>query len=75
MRGLAEFVMTGRKQAILASICLGLLPLINFFSPVLVGLVLLRKGAQEAFTVFVWAILPLIAWTLVFPVTLHLPSP
>lgn len=65
MRGLAEFVMTGRKQAILASICLGLLPLINFFSPVLVGLVLLRKGAQEAFTVFVWAILPLIAWTLV----------
>jgi hypothetical protein len=65
MRGLAEFVMTGRKQAILASICLGLLPLINLFSPVLVGLVLLRKGAQEAFTVFVWAILPLIAWTLV----------
>jgi hypothetical protein len=65
MRGLAEFVMRGRKQAILASVCFGLLPLINLFSPVLVGLVLLRKGAQEALSVFVWAILPLIAWTLV----------
>lgn len=65
MRGLAEFVMTGRKQAILAAGLLGLIPLINFLSPVVVGLVMLRKGAQEAALVFVWALLPLGAWAFV----------
>jgi len=64
MRGLAEFVMTGRKQAVLASAFLGLVPVINLLSPVLVGLVLLRKGAHEALGVLVWAILPLLAWAM-----------
>ena len=64
MRGLAEFVMTGRKQAILASAILGLVPLINLLSPALIGLVMLRKGWHEAFGVFVWAVLPLAAWAL-----------
>jgi len=62
MRGLAEFVMTGRKQAILAAGLLGLIPILNFISPVIVGLVLLRKGTREAAIVFVWTILPLGAW-------------
>ena len=64
MRGLAEFVMTGRKQAVLASGVMGLVPVINLLSPVLVGLVLLRKGTQEALRVFVWAMLPLLAWAM-----------
>ena len=65
MRGLAEFVMTGRKQAVLAAGLIGLIPVINLLSPVVVGLVMLRKGVQEAAFVFVWTLLPLGAWALV----------
>jgi hypothetical protein len=64
MRGLAEFVMTGRKQAILAAVLLALVPLVNLLSPVVVGLVLLRKGLREASLVLIWAILPLAAWAM-----------
>ena len=64
MRGLAEFVMKGRKQAIMAVLLLGLIPLLNLLSPVLVGLVVLRKGFQEAVQILVWAILPIGGWAL-----------
>ncbi|MDD9890268.1 MAG: hypothetical protein OXU30_08005 [Gammaproteobacteria bacterium] len=64
MRGLAEFVMTGRKQAVLTAGLLGLIPVFNLLSPVIVGLVMLRKGIQEAAFVFAWGILPLGAWAL-----------
>jgi len=37
MRGLAEFVMSGRKQAIMAVVFLGLIPLVNLLNPVVVG--------------------------------------
>jgi hypothetical protein len=62
MRGLAEFVMKGRRQAIIAVLLLGLIPLVNFLSPVVVGLVVLRKGLAEATQVLVWAILPIGGW-------------
>ena len=62
MRGLAEFVMKGRKQAIMAVLLLGLIPIVNFLSPVVVGLVVLRKGLTEATQVLVWAILPIGGW-------------
>lgn len=62
MRGLAEFVMKGRKQAIIAVLLLGLIPLVNLLSPVVVGLVVLRKGLAEAGQVLVWAILPIGGW-------------
>lgn len=65
MRGLAEFVMKGRKQAIIAVLLLGLVPLAYFLSPVVVGLVILRKGLSEATQVLVWAILPIGGWALV----------
>ncbi len=65
MRGLAEFVMTGRKQALLAVGLIGLIPVINLLSPVVVGLVMLRKGMREAAIVFVWGLLPLGAWAMV----------
>lgn len=64
MRGLAEFVMKGRKQAIVAVLLLGLIPLVNFLSPVVIGLVILRKGLQEAAQVLVWAILPIGGWAI-----------
>lgn len=62
MRGLAEYVMTGRRQAIIAVVLLGLIPLANLLNPVVVGLVILRKGLSEGALVFAWALLPLIAW-------------
>ena len=65
MRGLAEFVMTGKKQAILAVGLIGLIPVLNLLSPVVVGLIMLRKGIKEAAFVFAWGILPLGAWALV----------
>ncbi len=64
MRGLAEFVMKGRKQAIIAVLLLGLIPLVNLLSPVVVGLVVLRKGLREATQVLVWAILPIGGWAI-----------
>jgi hypothetical protein len=62
MRGLAKFVMTGRKQAFLAVILLGLVPIAYFLNPVIVGLIMLRKGTQEAAYVLAWAILPVAGW-------------
>ena len=62
MRGLAEYVMTGRRQAIIAVMLLGLIPLVNLLSPVVVGCIALRKGLQEVVVIFAWAILPLGAW-------------
>ncbi len=61
MRGLAEFVMKGRKQAIMVVLLLGAIPLINLLNPVVVGLIMLRKGLQEAGFILVWAILPIAA--------------
>ena len=62
MRGLAEYVMTGRRQAMIAVMLLGLIPLVNLLNPVVVGLVALRKGLQEVGVVFAWAVLPVGAW-------------
>jgi hypothetical protein len=65
MRGLAEFVMSGRKQAIMAVIFLGLIPLVNLLNPVVVGLMVLRKGVLEVAIIFAWAILPIGVWAIV----------
>lgn len=65
MRALAKFVMIGRKQAFLAVLLLGLVPLANFLNPVIVGLVMLRKGTREAAYVLAWAILPVGAWAMI----------
>ena len=64
MRGLAEFVMKGRKQAIMAVLLLGLVPIVNFLSPVVVGLIVLRKGLTEATQILVWAIFPIGGWAI-----------
>jgi hypothetical protein len=65
MRGLAEFVMKGRKQAIIAALVLGIFPLVNLLTPVITGLVALRKGSGEAATIVAFAILPLAGWAMV----------
>lgn len=74
MRGLAEYVMRGRQQAILAVVLLGAVPLIYFVSPIIVALVVLRKGVQEGSVVLTWAALPLVAWIVIPALTLGAPG-
>jgi len=62
MKALVEFAMAGRRQAILAAMLLGILPLVNSLSAPIVALVCLRHGPKEALTVGVWAMLPALAW-------------
>ncbi len=63
MKALAAYVMSGRRQSIIAAVLLGLLPVINFLSAPVVALIALRHGKSEALIVLAWAILPAIAWT------------
>ena len=62
MRALAEFAMKDRRSAIIAVLLLGLVPMLNLLSPVLVGLIMLRKGWNEALAILVWALLPIGAY-------------
>ena len=62
MRALAEFVMKDRRSAILAVLLLGLVPMLNLLSPVIVGLPMLRKGWNDALAILVWALLPIGAY-------------
>ena len=64
MLGLARFVMKGKVQAVIATMLLGVLPLINLLNPALVGLLVLRKGFGQTFGIAIWAVLPLVGWTL-----------
>lgn len=58
MRGLAEYAMSGRRQAATTAVLLGLIPVINLLSASIVALVTLRKGPQEGLLVLLWALLP-----------------
>src|SRR5690606_5227834 len=58
MRGLAEYTMTGRRQAATTAVLLGLIPMVNLLSASIVALVTLRKGPQEGLLVLMWALLP-----------------
>ncbi len=62
MRSLAEFAMAGRRQAILAAMLLGVLPVVNFLSAPVVALVCLRHGRTEGMIVLAWAVLPALGW-------------
>ena len=71
LRGLAEFVMAGRRQAVLAIVLLGLPPLVNLLTPALVAMVGLRKGMAAGSAMLLWALAPASVWLLfwgnVFP--------
>lgn len=58
MRGLAEYAMSGRRQAATIAILFGLIPLLNLLSGAVVALITLRKGLQEGVLVLLWALLP-----------------
>jgi hypothetical protein len=58
LRGIAEFAMSGRRQAVTVAILFALVPMLNLLSGAVVALVTLRKGWQEGFLVMLWALLP-----------------
>ena len=64
MRGLAEFVMKDSRYAAATVLLLGLIPLVNMLSPVLVGLAIMRRGLTGALFLFAWALIPLLGWSL-----------
>jgi len=58
MRGLAEYAMHGRRQAIIVVVITGLFPIVNCLSAAIVGLVNLRKSATEGLIILLWSMLP-----------------
>jgi hypothetical protein len=69
MRGVAEYAMRGRRQAVVTVLICGVIPIVNLMTPALVGLVCLRHGLTEALKVLVWAVLPLLAWAMIGDIT------
>lgn len=69
MLGLARYAMNGRRQAIIASMLSGMVPLLNLISPAIVALVMLRQGGAAAIQVAIWAVLPLLGWAWVGDLT------
>ena len=64
MRGLAEFVMKDSRYAAATVLLIGLIPLVNMLSPVLVGLSIMRRGLAGTFFLIAWALIPLMGWSL-----------
>ncbi len=58
MRGLAEYAMHGRRQAIIVVMLTGLFPMVYCLSAAIVGLVNLRKSAKEGFLILLWSLIP-----------------
>ena len=64
MRSLAQLIMKGRRQAIVAVVLASAIPPIYFVSPVIVGLVILRRGLSEAALVLAAAMAAMAIWTI-----------
>ena len=62
MRGLAEYIMRGSKQATLVVAVTAAIPLLFWFSAAALALVILRRGLNDALSVVIWGILPALAW-------------
>lgn len=69
MRGLAEYIMRGRKEATLVVAIAAAIPLLFWFSAAALALVILRRGLSEAMPVLVWGVLPAVAWAMVGDLT------
>lgn len=64
MRGLAEYIMRGRSQAVIVAVISAGIPMFFWVSAAAVGLVTLRRGIQDGGVVCLWAIVPaaVVAW-------------
>ena len=61
MRALAEFVMRGRREALLVAVTATMLPMFFWLGAAVIGLVTLRKGVREGVLVMLWTLLPAVA--------------
>jgi len=62
MRGLAQYAMRGNRQATLVAVLFAIIPVLFWISAAIMALVILRKGYQAGASVFMWSLLPAIAW-------------
>ena len=64
MRGLANYVIRGRPQALLVAVICAGVPLLFWLSAMVIGLVTLRQGMAEGAIILFWALLPasVMAW-------------
>ena len=69
MRGLAEYIMRGRREATLAVAIAAAMPLLFWLSAAAVALVVLRRGLSEALPVLAWGLLPAVVWAAVGDLT------
>ena len=56
--------MKDNRYAAVTVLFLGLVPLANMLSPVLVGLTIMRRGIAGALFLIAWAVIPLLGWSL-----------
>lgn len=64
MRGLAKYVMTGRRQSYTAAVLISAIPPFNIITPSIVALVLLRRGFQEASPLLIAALIAPLMWVM-----------
>ncbi|MFB9886539.1 hypothetical protein [Balneatrix alpica] len=62
MRALAEYIMRGRKEALVVAVVSAALPLMFWVSAATLSLVTLRRGVSEGAVILAWASLPTLAW-------------
>lgn len=58
MRGVAEYVMRGRREALLVAMLATMVPMFFWVAAAVVGLVTLRRGPRDGALVMLWALLP-----------------
>jgi hypothetical protein len=61
MRGLASYVMRGRREALLVAVISAAIPMFFWVGAAAVGLVTLRRGLRDGLVVMMWALLPTLA--------------
>lgn len=62
MRRLAEFIMSGRTQAIVVMVFAAVVPMMFWLSAATACLVLLRRGLNQSLSLIVWAVVPALVW-------------
>lgn len=65
MHALAEYVLRGRREAILMALLFTIIPLLGWVGVIIMALVTLRKGALEGFIIYAWIILPIVVLSIV----------
>ena len=58
MRGVAEYVMRGRRQALLVAVITAAIPMFSWVSAAVVGLVVLRRGLRDGLNIMLAALVP-----------------